>query len=115
MKNFDEFSNGIKLNESEIKFLNEQESEMSKLGSNIVSSLEDNDIHASSEIEDDGSVCIKAGGEDIKIKKDGDGFVISSKNNKDEKMKDEEAVMSWWSSSFVPSYKAGEAEHKAGK
>ena len=114
MKNFDEFSKGIKINESEMRFLNEEESVLADLGSSIITHLEDNDIKASYEVEDDSSLCIEVGGEDIKIKKEGEGFVISSKHNKDEKVNDADALISWWAS-FVPQHKAGEAEYKNDK
>jgi hypothetical protein len=52
MKNFNEFSKGIKINESEMRFLNESEQELEDLGGSIITHLEDNDIDASYETED---------------------------------------------------------------
>jgi hypothetical protein len=114
MKNFDEFSRGIKLNESEIKFLNEEETTLAELGESIVTHLEEADIKASAEIKEDGSLCIEVGGESFCIKKEGTGYVMSNEHNKDEKFKDEHELFSWWLS-FVPSHKAGEADYHGEK
>jgi hypothetical protein len=109
MKNFDEFSKGIKINESEIKFLNEDESNLEGLAGSIVTYLEDNDIDASYENED-GCLCIEIGGKKIEVKKSGDGFSVGL-DGKEEKVATENDLFTWFSE-YVGSHKAGEAEYK---
>jgi hypothetical protein len=113
MKNFDEFSKGIKLNESELKVLNEEdENYLEELVGNIVTYLEDHDIKSSHKTNPDKSVDIEVGGEVYNIKKEGDKFIMMIGKQPETFTSSE--LISWWSS-FVPEHKAGEAEYNLGE
>ena len=107
MKNFDEFANGIKLNESEIRFLNETETELENLGIELTTYMEDQGIkNPGYEVKGD-TLIIDLGGE-IKIKKQGDKYLISMAHNDDETVDD---IYSWISTQ-IASHHADIADNK---
>jgi hypothetical protein len=107
MKNFDEFSNGIKLNESEIRFLNETESELENLGQELTTYMEDQGIkNPGYEVKGD-TLTIDLGGE-INIKKSGNKYVVSMAHNDNETVED---IHSWFASQ-VASHLQGEGDYK---
>ena len=113
MKNFDDFSKGIKLNESEIRFLNEEEQKLADMISSIEVHLEDNNIKGYDVTEKpDGSFEIHIEGDTYVIKKHGDTISQTWKHG-NKTFKDEGELFTWWSE-FVPQYKQGEADYNLG-
>jgi hypothetical protein len=116
MKNFDDFSRDIKINESELRFVNENDDDhLDHLAGAICTHLEDNDIQAAYVMKPDKSVDIEVGGETYNIKREGTPprFVLTSKHNEPETLTSGD-LMSWWAS-FVPQHKHGEAEYNMGE
>ena len=114
MKNFDQFSRNLRINESEVKFVNENEKTASDLLGDVVAHLEDNDITAfDTDEKPDGSVEIHIEGDVYNIKKEGTTIHQTWKHGK-ETFKTEEEFFTWWST-FVPQYKQGEAEYNRGE
>ena len=107
MKNFDDFSKEIKINESEIRFLNENELDLDELGSILKTYAEDQGNDNITYSVDGETLTIEMGGK-ILIKKHGDGYIVSMEHNEDEEVKD---IHSWFSSQLA-SHASGEAEHK---
>lgn len=106
MKNFDEFSNGIKLNESEIRFLNDTETELETLGQELSTYMEDQGLkNPGYEVNGD-TLTIELGG-DISIKKQGDKYIVSMPHNEDETVED---IHSWFTKQ-VASHLHGAVEY----
>ena len=120
MKKFGEFEKTIGINESEVYKLNEQDSELTKLGEDILVHLEDNKIKADLKQNPDNSIDITVGGETYHIKRDAPTgfddttqpkrFVLSTKHNKEEILSADELI-SWWAS-YVPQHNADKAEYQ---
>lgn len=108
MKNFDEFSNGIKLNESEIRFLNEAETELEQLGIELTTYMEDQDIKNPSYEVKGGALILGGLGDDVTIKKDGDKWKISMEHNPEETVED----IYGWVSTHVAARHADIADNK---
>lgn len=114
MKNFDQFSKGIKINESEIKFLNENESELESLGGELTTYAEDQGVSSASYKVEGESLIVEIGGAVMikitkkSISRGGDEYVVSMEHNEDEEVKD---IHSWFAS-YLAAHEAGEAEYK---
>ena len=110
MKNFDEFSKRLKINESEIKFLNEKSEDLEDLVDIIINDLSDNDIEAFAEENLDHSLDIEIGRDVYTIKKEGNGFVQKSKHNKPETFETSDALLMWWKT-FITQHQHDHAMH----
>jgi len=117
MKNFDEFSNSIRINESEIKFLNEDETELNQLGIELTNYMEDQGIKFPAFDIKNGVLTLDMAGEEIHIKPERQeystghgthpGYVVSMKHNPDEKVED----IFGWLARHVSAYQHGEGEY----
>lgn len=114
MKNFDQFSKNIRINESEIKFINENEFKLADIIDSIKTHLEEADIYAFDIIDNkDDSYNINIEGDSYNIKMEGTNIIQKSKHDENT-FKNWDELFGWWMS-FVPQYKQGEAEHKLGE
>lgn len=99
MKKFDEFEKTIRINESKVYKLNEQDLELTNLGEDILTHLEDNKIKADLKQNSNDSIDIVVGGETYNIKRE-----VPSAKGSNVNVDDIKQIMYSWFNAWLNNY-----------